>query len=154
MTKVSNPPIGYHAVTPYLTIKGCAAAIEFYKRAFGAVEGLRLDMGPDMIAHAEVKIGDSWIMMSDEFPDMGAVGPKTRGGTSSFLMIYTEDCDAMIASAVAAGAKVTQEAKDQFYGDRTGQIEDPFGHRWAIATHLEDLSHEEVNARMAKEYGG
>jgi PhnB protein len=154
MTKISNPPSGYHAVTPYLTIKGCAAAIDFYKKAFGAVEGLRLEMGPDMIAHAEVKIGDSWIMMSDEFPDMGAISPKTLGGASGFLMIYTEDCDAMIAKAVAAGAKVLQAAKDQFYGDRTGQIEDPFGHRWGIATHLEDLSHEEVKARMAKEYGG
>jgi PhnB protein len=154
VSKVSTPPAGYHSVTAYLTVKGAAAAIDFYKAAFGATEVMRLEMGPDAIAHAEVKIGDSHVMLSDEFPEMGALSPKTLGGAASFLMIYTPDCDAMIAKSVAAGAKVTRPAEDQFYGDRTGQIEDPFGHRWGIATHIEDVSVEEVKARMAKQYGG
>ncbi len=154
MAKAPFKPDGYSTVTPYLTIKGCAAAIEFYKKAFNAIEVMRLDMEPDSIAHAEVKIGESHVMMSDEFPEMNVIGPKTLGGTTSFLTIYTPDCDAMIAQAVAAGAKVTRAAEDQFYGDRSGQIEDPFGHRWGISTHLETLSVDEVKARMAKQYGG
>lgn len=154
MSKVTTPPAGYHTVTPYLTVKGAADALAFYKAAFGATEVMRLEMGPDQLGHAEVKIGDSNVMLSDEFPDMGVVGPKTLGGVASTLMIYTEDCDAAIARAVAAGAKVLRPAENQFYGDRMGQIEDPFGHRWSISTHLEDLSVDEIKERMAKLYGG
>jgi PhnB protein len=154
MSKVTNPPVGYHTVTPYLTVKGAVDALAFYKAAFGATEVMRLEMGPDQLGHAEVKIGDSHVMLSDEFPDMGVVGPKTLGGVASTLMIYTEDCDAAIARAVAAGAKVLRPAENQFYGDRMGQIEDPFGHRWSISTHLEDLSVDEIKERMAKLYGG
>jgi PhnB protein len=154
MKNVPYKPAGYHTVTPYLTVKDCAAAIDFYKQAFGAVEVMRLDMGPNLIGHAEIKIGECHIMMSDEFPEMGVVGPKTLGGSSGFLMVYAEDCDALIARAVAVGAKVLRAAEDQFYGDRSGQIEDPFGHRWSISTHIEELSNDEIKARMAKQYGG
>jgi PhnB protein len=154
MANVPSTPTGYHTVTTYLTVKGAADAIAFYKAAFGATEVMRLDMGPNLIGHAEVMIGDSHVMLSDEFPEMGVVGPKTLGGTASSTMIYTEDCDAMIARAVAAGAKVLRPAENQFYGDRMGQIEDPFGHRWSVSTHLEDLSVDEIKVRMAKQYGG
>lgn len=154
MANVTTPPAGYHTVTPYLTVKGAADALAFYKAAFGATEVMRLEMGPNQLGHAEVKIGDSHVMLSDEFPEMGVVGPKTLGGVASTLMIYTEDCDAAIARAVAAGAKVLRAAENQFYGDRMGQIEDPFGHRWSISTHLEDLSVDEIKERMAKLYGG
>lgn len=146
---VATTPAGYHSVTPYLTIKGVASALEFYKNAFGATEVMRMEMGPGVIGHAEIKIGDSHVMMSDEFPGMGALSPKTLGGSPGFLMIYTPYCDALIAQAVAAGAKVTRAAENQFYGDRSGQIEDPFGHRWGIATHNEDVSDEEIKRRLA-----
>jgi PhnB protein len=154
MKAVPYKPTGYHTITPYLTVKDCAAAIKFYEQAFGAVEVMRLEMGPNVIGHAEIKIGECHIMMSDEFPEMGVIGPKTLGGASSFLMIYTEDCDSLISRAVAAGAKLLRAAEDQFYGDRSGQIEDPFGHRWSVSTHIEDVSDDEIKARMAKQYGG
>ncbi len=147
-------PSGYHTVNAYLTIKNCAAALEFYKQAFGAVEIMRLDMGPDTIGHAEILIGDTRVMMSDEFPEMGAKSPTTLGGSAGYLMLYTPDCDAAIAKAVAAGATLTRPAQDQFYGDRSGQIEDPFGHRWAIHTMIEELTPDQIKERMAKEYGG
>jgi PhnB protein len=146
-------PSGYHTVNAYLTIKGCAAAIEFYKKAFGATEIMRLEMGPDTIGHAEILIGDTRVMMSDEFPDMDAKSPKTLGGSAGYLMIYAPDCDAAITKAVAAGAKLIRPAEDQFYGDRSGQIDDPFGHRWAIHTMIEELTPDEIKARMAKLYG-
>ena len=111
-------------------------------------------MGPDVVGHAEIKIGDSHVMMSDEFPDMGMRSPQTIGGSGGYLMIYTADCDAMIAQAVAVGATIVRAAENQFYGDRSGQIEDPFGHRWAIATHMEDVSNDEVKRRMAAMMGG
>jgi PhnB protein len=154
MTPVATTPVGYSTVTPYLTVKGCAAALEFYKKAFGATELMRLEMGPNLIGHAEIMIGDSHVMMSDEFPDMGMRSPNALGGTASYLMIYTPDCDALIAQAVAAGATVTRAAENQFYGDRSGQIEDPFGHRWAISTHIEDVSPDEIKRRMAAMGGG
>jgi PhnB protein len=154
MANVSSTPAGYHSVTPYLTIKGAARAIEFYKKAFGATEVMRLEMGPDAIAHAEIKIGDSHVMLSDEAPDMHAFSPKTIGGTVGFLMLYTPDCDAMYKQALAAGAKSMREPEDQFYGDRTCQVEDPFGHRWALSTHIEDVSVEETKRRMAAMFGG
>ena len=148
MTAVSTTPAGFHSITPYLTIKGAAAAIEFYKKAFAATEVLRLEMGPGVIGHAEIKIGNSHVMLSDEFPDMGMKSPQSIGGTGGYLMIYTDDCDAMIAQAVAAGAKIIRAAENHFYGDRNGQIEDPFGHRWAISTHVEDVSNDEIKRRM------
>ncbi len=147
-------PTGYHSVNAYLTIKGCAAAIEFYKKAFDATEIMRLDMRPNTIGHAEILIGDTRVMMSDEFPEMDVKSPTTLGGTSGFMMIYVPDCDAAIAKAVSAGAKLLRPAKDEFFGDRTGQVEDPFGHRWALHTMIEELTPDEIKARMAKEYGG
>ncbi|MBA3314143.1 MAG: VOC family protein [Planctomycetota bacterium] len=141
-------PEGYHSVTPYLIVKGAAQALEFYKRAFGAVETVRLD-GPDgMLAHAEFKIGDSHVMLSDEWPHMDALGPVSRGGTSVGLAVYTEDCDAMFDRAVAAGGTAVRPVQNQFYGDRSGTLKDPFGHQWTIATHVEDVSPEEMQSRM------
>ena len=144
-----NPiPEGYHSITPYLAIDGAAAAIDFYIKAFGAQEVLRMPMG-ERIAHAEIRIGDSVVMLSDEFPEMGVLAPSSRGGATSSLMIYTPDVDAGFARAVEAGATVDRPVKDQFYGDRSGTVIDPFGHRWTIATHVEDVSEEEIHRRMA-----
>lgn len=142
-------PEGYHSLTPYLIVNGAAAAIEFYKQAFHAVEVLRLPTPAGTLAHAELRIGDAILMMADEFPEMGARGPKTIGGSPISMLIYTEDADAMFNRAVAAGAKVLRPMADQFYGDRSGTLEDPFGHTWSIATHTEDLSPAEIEARAA-----
>ena len=144
-------PDGYHSVTPYLIMRDAARAIEFYKRALGAVELFRFEAPGDKIGHAEIKIGDSVIMLADEYPDMGYRGPQSIGGSAVSLMIYVDDADEQFRRAVEAGAKVRQDLKDQFYGDRSGTIEDPFGHVWTIATHKEDLSSEEV-MRRAQEY--
>jgi PhnB protein len=146
-------PSGYHCVNAYLTIKNCAAAIEFYKKAFDAVEIMRLEMGPDVIGHAEILIGDTRVMMSDEFPDMGMKSPTSLGGSSGYLMIYVPNCDEAITKAVAAGATLLRPATDEFFGDRVGQVTDPFGHRWAIHTMIEELTPEEIKVRMAKAYG-
>lgn len=140
-------PEGYHSVTPYLVIRGAAAAIDFYKKAFGAVELFRFP-GPDgKIGHAEIKIGDSPIMLADEYPDMGYKGPQALGGSPVSLMIYLEDVDTVFNRAVEAGATVKEAVQDKFYGDRTGGITDPFGHIWHIATHKEDVSPEEMERR-------
>jgi PhnB protein len=140
-------PDGYHSVTPYLILDGAAQAIDFYKKAFGAVELMRMP-GPDgRVGHAEIKIGDSPIMMADEFPEMGFRGPKALGGAAAMLMIYVPDVDAQFKLAVAAGAKVVRPLQDQFYGDRSATVEDPFGHTWTIATHKEDVSPEEMKKR-------
>ena len=140
-------PEGYHSVTPYLVIDGAADAIRFYEQAFGATEMLRMPMG-DKIGHAEIKIGDSFVMLSDEWPDMGKLGPKKRGGATSSLMIYLEDVDAAFARAVAAGAAVERPVEDQFYGDRSGSLTDPFGHSWILSTHIEDVPEDEMERRM------
>jgi len=140
-------PDGYHTATPYLIINGAAAALKFYKEAFGATELFRMDAPGGKIGHAEIKIGDSPIMLADEFPDMGYRGPQAIGGTPVSIMLYVEDVDAVFNRTVAAGAKVKQPVKDQFYGDRSGTLEDPFGHVWTIATHKEDLPPEEMRRR-------
>jgi PhnB protein len=150
-------PDGYHTVTPYLIVKGGAKAIDFYKKAFGAEELFRFPGPEGCVMHAELKIGDSPIMLADEFPDMGAVSPKSLGGTPVGILLYVKDCDAVFKKAVAAGAEVDREVKDQFYGDRSGTVVDPFGHKWTIATHIEDISVEECNRRAAafmKDAGG
>jgi PhnB protein len=143
-----NPiPSGYHSVTPYLTVDGADAAIAFYREAFGATEVLRLPMG-GKIGHAEVKIGDSHVMLSDEWPDMDRVGPARRGGTSVSLTLYVTDVDLVFARALCAGAHEERAVEDQFYGDRMGTLIDPFGHRWSLATHIEDVAPEEMQRRM------
>ena len=142
-------PDGYHTVTPYLIVKGAANAIEFYKQAFGASEVMRID-GPDgKVGHAEISIGDSRVMLADEFPDMGALSPKSLGGAGVSMLLYVEHADAVFKQAVSAGAKELRPVKDQFYGDRSGTLEDPFGHVWTVATHVEDLSPEEMHKRSA-----
>ena len=143
-------PTGYHTVTPYLIVRNGAKAIEFYKKAFGAVELMRFPGPNDSIMHAEVKIGDSPVMLADEMPEAGHVGPQTLGGVAVSLMVYVEDVDARFAQAVAAGATVKRPVEDQFYGDRTGTLVDPFGHVWSLGTHKEDVSMEEMQRRLAK----
>lgn len=143
-------PDGYHSITPYLIMADAAGAIEFYKKAFGATEKLRLDGPGGTIMHAEIQIGDSVVMMSNEHPDMGFKGPHSYGGTPVSLLIYTEDCDQMFAQAIAAGAKEMKPLQDQFYGDRSGTVTDPYGHVWSIATHKEDLTQEQIDERFAK----
>jgi PhnB protein len=143
-------PEGYHSVTPYLIIDGAAKAIEFYKKVFRATEKLRMPMPDGRIGHAEIVVGDSVIMLADEHPERGYRSPKARGGTSVGLMLYVEDVDAVASRFVEAGGKVLNEVKDQFYGDRSGNFEDPFGHQWTVGTHKEDLTAEEVARRAPK----
>ena len=141
-------PQGMHSVTPHLVCAGAAKAIEFYKQAFGATEQARLP-GPDgRLMHAAVKIGDSQVMLVDEMPEWGALGPKSLKGTPVTIHLYVEDVDAFVERAVKAGAKVTMPVADQFWGDRYGKLEDPFGHHWSVATHVRDVSMEEVQSAM------
>src|SRR5260370_33769663 len=142
-------PEGYHTATPYLIIKDAAQAIEFYKKAFGATEVIRFAQPDGKIGHAEIKVGDSHIMLADEFPEMGARSPQSFGGSPVSILLYVEDVDAVFTQAVAAGAAVQRPVADQFYGDRTGGVKDPFGHMWYIATHVEDVSPEEMKKRAA-----
>jgi PhnB protein len=147
MTSVKPVPEGYHSVTPYLAVDGAAAAIEFYKRAFGAVEVMRMPAPGGKVGHAEIEIGGSRIMLADEYPDMQFRSPRAYGGTPVNLHLYVADVDAVARQALAAGARELRPVKDQFYGDRTGSLEDPFGHVWHIATHKEDLSADELKRR-------
>ncbi len=140
-------PDGYHSVTPYLSIKGAADAIEFYKQALGANELFRMAMPSGDIGHAEIMIGNSRIMLADPCEEFNFRSPKVLGGSSVGLHVYVEDADKLFAQAVAAGAKVVKPVQDQFYGDRGGTLEDPFGHVWFLATHKEDLAPEEINRR-------
>lgn len=152
MSNVHFQPKGYHAVTPYLIVKGAAKAIDYYKKAFGATERMRMDMG-DKIGHAELDIGDSVIMLADEFPDMGIRGPEALGGSPVSILIYVPDVDATFQQAIAAGGKVDRRVEDKFYGDRMGCLIDPFGHRWTLGTHKEDVSPEEMERRAKAEAG-
>jgi PhnB protein len=140
-------PDGYHTATPYLIIGGAADAIEFYKKAFDATELFRFPAPEGKIGHAEIKIGDSPIMLADEFPEMGYKSPQTLGGSPVSIMIYVEDVDTVFNRAVEAGATVKEAVSDKFYGDRMGTLTDPFGHRWHVATHKEDVSIEEMERR-------
>ncbi|HEX5177100.1 MAG TPA: VOC family protein [Chthoniobacteraceae bacterium] len=148
-SSVKPLPDGYHTVTPYLIIHGAAQALEFYSRVFGAVEVMRFKGPGGKIMHAEMTIGDSRIMVADEFPQMGAVSPQSIGGTAVGLALYVEDADATFNRALGAGATVISAVQDQFYGDRSGTLLDPFGHRWTVATHIEDVTLEEVERRAA-----
>jgi PhnB protein len=148
--KVKPIPEGYHSVTPYLSVNGAAAAIDFYKKAFGAKELFRMGGPEGKIGHAEIQIGDSRVMLADEHPEMNFRSPKSIGGCPVHLYIYVEDVDATFATAVGAGATVKRPLKNEFYGDRSASLEDPFGHCWGIATHIEDLSAEEIEKRAAE----
>jgi len=142
-------PEGYHSVTPYLVVDGAAEAIRWYEQAFGATEMLRLPMG-DKLGHAEIRIGDSYVMLADEFPEMDIRGPRSRGGPTSSLMIYVEDVDSAFDRAMTAGATVDRPVENQVYGDRSGTIIDPFGHKWTLSTHIEDVPADEMQRRMAE----
>jgi PhnB protein len=152
--KVKPIPDGYSVVSPYLIIKGAARALEFYKRALGATERMRLEMPGGMIGHAEIQFGNSVVMLADEFPQMGCHGPEHHHGSPVSLHVYVTDADAVVALAAAHGAKVQRPVQDQFYGDRSGAIVDPFGHVWNIATHVEDVPPEEIQRRAAQKHGG
>jgi PhnB protein len=143
-------PTGYHSVTPYLIVDNGQAAIEFYKKAFGAVEILRLAGPEGQIGHAEIQIGNSRVMLADEHPIMGFVGPITLGGSTVTLLVYVSDVDASYHQAIKAGAKMMKPIQDQFYGDRSGSVVDPFGHVWTLATRKQDLSPEEIKALFQK----
>ncbi len=151
---VKRIPEGYHSVTPYLIVRGGAAAIDFYTKAFGAVELFRFPTPDGKIGHAEIKIGDSPIMLADEYPPMGCNSPQTVGGSPVSLMIYVEDVDTVFNRAVEVGAAVKEAVADKFYGDRNGTVVDPFGHIWHIATHKEDLSMEEMEQRAKSAHRG
>lgn len=150
-----NPiPEGYGQLTPYLCIDGAGAAIEFYRDVFGATERMRMGAPGGKVGHAELQFGDSVLMLADEFPDMDFRSPKATGGTPVTLNLYVEDVDAVFERAVQAGATALREPEDQFYGDRSAQLEDPFGHRWSLSTHVEDVSPEEMERRMSSMGGG
>ena len=152
-SKVQPIPEGYHTATPYLIVSGAARAIEFYKKAFGATELFRMAQPDGRIGHAEIKIGNSPIMLADEFPEMGARSPQSLGGSAVSILLYVEDVDAFFHRATAAGATVRRPLADQFYGDRSCTLTDPFGHVWTFATHTEDVSPEEMQRRSADLFG-
>jgi PhnB protein len=149
--KVVPIPSGYHTVTAYLTLDNCAGAIDFYKKAFGAQEIMRMDGPPGKIAHAEIKIGDSVIMLADEMPGSAARAPKSVGATTAGIFLYVKDIDSSYKQATEAGAKADMPPTDMFWGDRFGRLTDPFGHSWAMATHKEDVAPQEMQARMQQE---
>jgi PhnB protein len=153
MAAVKPVPDGYPSLTPYLIVGDGTAAIEFYRKAFGARLRLKLDAPGGRIGHAELEIGDSVIMLADEHPEIGARGPRAFGGSPVGLHLYIEQVDAVVARAVAAGGKLVHPVENKFYGDRMGTIEDPFGHRWYVTTHIEDVSPEEIGRRAAALHG-
>ena len=144
---VKFKPDQYHSVIPYLIVKGAAQALDFYQKAFGAEVTVRMD-AKDSVVHSEMRIGDSVVMLADEVPAMGHVGPQTLGGTSTTLVVYVQDVDTVFARAIAAGAKEQRPLKNEFYGDRAGSLIDPFGHMWMLQTHVEDVAPEEMERRM------
>ena len=149
MADVQPIPDGYPRVIPYLSVDGASAAIDFYTTVFGATERMRMDAPDNKVGHAELEFGDSLIMLADTFPDMGNQSPAAIGGTPVTVMVYVEDVDAVFGRAIDAGATVERELENQFYGDRGGQFVDPFGHKWFVATHVEDVSPEEMDQRAA-----
>jgi PhnB protein len=151
---VEAKPAGYPTVTPYLCVDGADAAIAFYTAVFGATERMRMPMPGGRVGHCELQIGDSLVMLSDESPEMGIVGPNAVGGTPVTISVYVDDVDSVFARAVDAGATALRPVETQFYGDRSGQFVDPFGHRWSVATHVEDVSPEEMQRRMTEMTGG
>jgi PhnB protein len=154
MANVKPVPDSYPRVIPYLAVAGAGDAIDFYGKVLGATERMRMP-GPDgKIGHAELELGDSLIMLADEFPDMGHLGPKSLGGTPVTISVYVEDVDNVFARALQEGAKELRPVENQFYGDRSGQFEDPFGHRWSVATHVEDVPAEEMEKRAAEAMSG
>lgn len=154
MSTVKPVPAGHRTVSPYLTVKNGAKALEFYKKAFGATETSRLMMPDGRLGHAEIRLGDSLIMLSDEFPEHGGTSPERLGGSPVSVHLYVEDVDAFFTRALAAGAKQRKPVMDQFYGDRSGQLEDPFGHLWWVATHKEDVPLEELQRRLEGMFAG
>jgi len=152
--KVAPIPAGYHTVTPHLVCRGAAKAIEFYKKAFGAKERLRMAAPDGSVPHAEITIGNSTVMLGDEMPQMGATAPQTIGGTAVSIFIYTENVDKLYAKATAAGATGDQPPTDMFWGDRYAKLTDPFGHKWSMATHIEDVSKKEMDKRTAAAFSG
>jgi PhnB protein len=147
-------PDGYQQVTPYLIVDGASAAIDFYCSVLGATERMRMEGPDDTVGHAELELGSSVIMLADESPDVNARGPRTVGGTPVFLHLYVEDADGVFERAVGAGAKALRPMEDKFYGDRAGEFEDPWGHRWSVATHVEDVAPDEMERRMAEAMAG
>jgi len=151
-TEVKPRPDGYHTVTPYMAVRDCIGAINFYARAFGAEKTMQLDMPDGKIAHAEIRIGDSTLMMSEENEEWGNKSPQALGGSPMFLMIYVPDVDAAFKKAIGAGATEVRAVADQFYGDRSGTLKDPYGYQWTLSTHIEDVSQEEAQRRMEAEF--
>jgi PhnB protein len=154
MATVKPVPDGYPQVIPYLSVEGASDAIDFYARVFGAKERVRMPAPDGKVGHAELEIGASVIMLADVFPEMGGQSPKSIGGTAVTIMVYVEDVDAVYSKAISAGATADRPVENQFYGDRAGQFIDPFGHKWFVATHVEDLSPEEMNKRMQAAMAG
>jgi PhnB protein len=154
MAQVKPVPEGYHTVTPYLVVDGANDAIDFYRRAFGATERLRMPAPEGKIGHAEIQIGDSVVMLSDPFPEMGAPAPTSAGANAFGVMLYVDNVDAVFKQAVDAGATVTKPLENQFWGDRYGKVRDPFGHQWHLASHVEDVSPEEMEKRAAAAFAG
>ena len=150
---VQNPPQGYHTLTPYMTVRNARAAIDFYKKAFGAEQLLQFDAPDGSVAHAEIRIGDSVVMLSEESEAWGNKSPQSLGGSPMFLMAYIDDVDAAFRRAIDAGATEVQPVGDQFYGDRSGTLKDPYGHQWTLATHIEEVSEAETKRRMEAEFG-
>jgi PhnB protein len=153
MASVKPIPEGYPQVIPYLSVDGAGAAIDFYTTVFGATERMRMPAPDGKIGHAELQIGDSLIMLADEYPEMGVRGPKAIGGTPVTISVYVEDVDDVFERALKEGATALRPVENQFYGDRTGQFEDPFGHRWSVATHVEDVPPDEMTKRAAEAMG-
>ena len=152
--KVKAVPDGHRTVTPYLAIKNAAKALEFYEKAFGATVRYKLSMPDGRVGHAEIELGDSVIMLADEFPEYGGKAPEALGGSPVSIHLYVQDVDAFVKRALAAGARERKRVEDQFYGDRSGQLEDPFGHLWWVATHKEDVTPEEMQKRVRAMFGG